>query len=366
MIRISIFALLFLFVASAVPAAAQTDPALQTGVWVLIDTYLRTGPKKSELNDGAALANWALLKGVGLPELRVQQPLAQGAWSAIWQPLDRVLAEHKFSKLSPMEALDLWDQNQDSPVRFVRVLGKRGLLDPKKPAERKRGEALMEAISQVRGQLSPIRCNTRFEKNGWSYTASASLEPADRYVRLALRGSQPCQTTGSVRVVNLNLKGKFYEDPKSASGIKMQILDQQFQSQGCDIKLRGRVDSIEPLAGGGEAKVSISLDIKVLDENVTGRFQLDLVSRQTGLALVTGRAIYSIRGKVNSKGELEVALVPVSSSGGKPVRQLLEKEGALTGKLAHGTVSGKIILPVLKNTPGWSATSDTSRLHRAR
>lgn len=343
------------------PVQAQTDPALDAAVNAVLDAYLKAGPSREELSEGSAIANWALLKGMGLPQLRLQQELRVGSWEAVWQPLNRVLAERGFSKLTPMEALDMWAQTQDSPVRFVRLLGRDGLIDPKVPAERNRGSELRDAIGQVRRQLAPLRCRTHYEKNGWSYTGSASLEPGDQVVRVALRGSKPCATTGTARVVNLNLKGRLYAEPKNPTGLKVQLLDQQFQSQGCDLTLRGRIDSIEKLNGGDDAKVALTLELRLLDEEVTGRVQLDLVSRQVGLTLVTGRAIYSIRGKVTESGELEATLVPVSSSGSKVVRERLELQGTISGKLAQGSGSGRIVLPVFKEGLTWNANSDANR-----
>lgn len=355
---------LILIGAAQSPVSAQTDPALQSAVNALLDSYLRTGPGREGLGDGSALANWALLKDVGLPQLRQQPELKLGAWEAVWQPLSKTLAERGFSKLSPMEALDYWQQTEDSPVRFVRLLGKDGLIDPKIPADRKKASDLRDAVGQVRVRLAPLRCRTHYEKSGWSYTGSAEFEPGDRIVRVALRGSKPCPSTGTTKVVNLNLKGRLFADPKSPTGLKAQLLDHQFQSQGCDLKLRGRIDSIVKLSSGDEAKLALSLDLRILDENVTGRVQLDLVSRQVGLALVTGRAIYSVRGRVSEQGALEVTLVPVSSSGHKSVREQLELEGTLSGKLAQGSGAGSLVLPVFKESLNWSATSDATRARK--
>ncbi len=228
-----IAALFVLLAAVQSPVAAQTDPALQTAVNALVDSYVRTGPAREELGDGSALANWALLKDVGLPLLLRQSDLKVGTWDAVWQPLSKTLAERGFSKLTPMQALDYWQQTEDSPVRFVRLLGRDGLVDPKVPADRKKASELRDAVGQVRVRLAPLRSRAHYEKSGWSYTSSAEFKPGDRIVRVALRGSKPCPSTGTMKVVNLNLKGRLFADPKSPTGLMAQLLDHQFQSQGC-------------------------------------------------------------------------------------------------------------------------------------
>ena len=87
---------------------------------------------------------------------------------------------------------------------------------------------------------------------------------------------------------------------------------------------------------------------------MTGRFQVDLVSKQVGVALLTGRAVYTLRGGINSAGEMKVLLTPVSTSGSRVLKQLLDKEGRLSGKVVNSVGKGTLVLPVLKDSLGWS------------
>jgi len=340
------------------PVRAQTDPALKTAVVELLESYLRTGPSSSELSDGSAEANWAVLKGVGIPGFQQQDGLRKGTWDVLLSPIVNAVSDSKFETLGPLQVLALWEETESDPERFVRLLGRDGLLNPKKPDERKRGKDLREAISQARLGLANIHSNAHFEKGGWKYTATASLSPSERMVRVAIRGSQPCKITGSARSVNLNLKGRLFEDPTSPSKIKVQVIDQQFQSQGCELTLKDRIDSVVRLSGGGEAKLSGNLDLRVRDEAVTGRFQIDLVSKQAGVALLTGRAVYTLRGKIAQDGTISVDLIPVSTSGSRVVRQMLEVEGTLVGTLAKSVGSGRIELPAFKDPLNWHDSRD--------
>lgn len=349
-------ALLLVGLFSLQPVLAQADPALKTAVVELLESYLKIGPDKEELGDGSALANWAVLKGVALPELQQQSSLRIGSWNAIWGPLTTLLGQRGFSELEALEVLTLFEETESEPARFVRLLGRQKLLDPKIPKERNRGRQLRESVGSARGELKALRANCRFEKGGWSYTGTVFLDPGSRIVRLALRGSQPCKITGSARSANLNLKGRLFEDTQSPSGLKVQVLDRQFKSQGCELNLKDRIDSVQRLSGGGEAKLSGNLDLRVRDETVTGRFQVDLVSKQAGVALLTGRAVYSLRGSVTRNGKLEVKLVPVSTSGSRVLRQMLESEGALSGELLNSVGKGTIKLPVLKDPLKWEDT----------
>lgn len=339
------------------PVQAQQDPALGTAITELLESYLKEGPTKQELGSGAALANWAILEARGLPELQTQPGMNKGSWGSAWAPLNRLLQERGFAKLRPLQALTLWEETRKSPARFVRVLGREGLLDPKEPKERNKGIALREAIENVRGDIPHYRCSARFETAGWSYTGTASVSPSDRIVRLALRGSQPCKISGSARISNLNLKGRLFEDRDSPSGVKVQLLEHSFSASGCELDIRDRINVVKRLSGGGEAKVSATLDLRVRDDRVSGRFQLDMVSRQAGVALLTGRAIYALKGEVDQDGTLDVQLAPVSSSGNRVLRQLLEKPGNLKGVLSNSKGSGLIHLPVLKDSLEWSGSS---------
>jgi hypothetical protein len=349
------------------PVQAQTDPALKTAVVELLKSYLKSGPAQTELGNGSALANWAVLKGVGLPELQQQENLRQGSWEVIWTPLTTVLKGHDFGRLRPLQILTLWEETESEPLRFVRILGRDGLIDPKKPADRKKGLGLRKAVGAVRSEMKPVRSNSRFEKGGWKFTATSSLNPSNRIVRVAIRGSQPCKITGSARSINLNLKGRLFEDLESPSKVKVQVLDQQFKSQGCELMLKDRIDSIVRLTGGGEAKLAGNLDLRLRDDTVTGRFQIDLVSKQAGVALLTGRAVYTLRGRVGATGEISVKLVPVSSSGSRVLRQLLESEGTLSGTISDSVGSGKIELPVLKDPLNWhdAQTEPKKRVKRS-
>lgn len=333
---------------------AQTDPALKTAVLEALDTYLETGPTQDELSDGSAIANWALLSGAGLPGFRNQRELERGSWKKIWLPVEGAVAGSRLSTIRPLQLLSIFEQTQNKPDRFVRLLGKAGVLDPKDNKQREKGKALRTALESALTKMEPIRSNSRFESGGWKYTGTVSLEPAHRLVRVAVRGSQPCVATGTARTVNLNLKGRIYEDLKSPTGIKIQLLDSTFESAGCRLTLTDRIDAVKRLSGGGEAKVSGNLNLRIRDDAVTGRFQVDLVSKQVGVALLTGRAVYTLRGGINSAGEMKVVLTPVSTSGSTVLKKLLNKEGRLTGKVVNSVGKGTLVLPVLKDSLGWS------------
>lgn len=337
---------------------------MKTAVTETLKAYLNEGgPSKGELNNGAALANWAVLKGVGFPQLQAHQSLRVGTWGDLWAPLSQVLKARGFENLRPFQVLILWQESQSEPARFERLLGRDGVLDPRVPKERNRGRDLREAVGRARAEMKTVRASVRFEDAGWQFTSTAFLNPAGRIVRLAVSGSQPCKITGSQRTLNLNLKGRLFEDLDSPSGLKVQIVEQKFLSRGCELSLTDRVDSVQRLAGGGEAKIAGGLNLAIKDEIVSGRFQIDLVSKQAGVSLLTGRAVYSLRGKVSHSGELVVRLVPISSSGSRLLRQLLEKEGSLTGSVSNSAGSGKILIPVLKDPLNWNDTT-TQRTRR--
>lgn len=338
----------------SVPAGAQTDPALKTAVLELVESFLKKGPKKEELSNGSAIASWAILKGVALPAFTEHESLRQGTWDVHWRPIEETLTARGFGKLRPLQALTLYEETKGAPPRFVRLLGRRGLIDPKKPAERKRAKELRVALGKACEEVKGVRSSARYEGAGWKFTGTAFLDPGKRIVRLAIRGSQPCKITGSARVLNLNLKGRLFEDRESTAGIKIQILDKKFTSHGCELNLKHRINSVLRLSGGGEAKTAGNLNLLVRDDTVTGRFQIDLVSKQVGVALLTGRAVYTLKGKVSPSGELDVQLLPVSSSGSRVLRQQLETEGTLTGIVKDSRGSGVLNLSVLKEPIKWS------------
>lgn len=334
------------------PSVAQTNPALGTAVQATLDAYLVHGPAKKELGDGSAIANWALLSAKGIPTLRSQPALNKGDWNKIWSPVNLAISEAGFS-LRPLQVLPLWEQTKKKPDKFLRLLAKAGVLDPKKNDQRARGKQFRAALDKATQEMKPLRGNSRYEVAGWKYTGTVSLEPSSRVVRIAIRGSQPCPKTGSARTVGLSIKGRIFEDPGSESGIKVQILSSSYQSAGCRLNLSDRIDSIQRLSGGGEAKLAGNLSLRIRDESVTGRFQVDLVSKQVGVALLTGRAVYTLRGGIDSSGALNVILTPVSTSGSRVLKQLLDKEGSLTGTISKSTGKGQIILPVLKDKLDW-------------
>jgi len=339
------------------PASAQTDPALKTAVLVTLDAYLQGGgPSKEELGTGAALANWAILKDVAIPNLKKDASLSKGSWKQLWAPLDTILAEYGFSgKLSPLETVTYWEESQKDPERFVRLLGREKILDPKVPAQRNKGRRLRDAVGNVRSKVGTERANARYEDAGWKFTATSSLSPGTRLVRIAVTGSQPCKITGSARTLSLNLKGRLFEDGESPAGVKVQILDKEFNSKGCELTMRDRITTVARLSGGGETKVSGSLNILIQDELVNGRFQVDLVSKQVGVSLLTGRAVYTLRGKIDREGKLEAKLIPVSRTGSRVLKQSLELEGTLTGTVANSVGRGRLVLPVLKDPLEWTA-----------
>ena len=358
-VHLSLLALFIGYIFLAQPTSAQTDPALKVSVEKALDAYLTSGgPSKEELGSGSDLANWSLLKDLGIPGFLDDEGLDKGSWDTIWRPLEEVLGEHQLGgKLRPLQVLAFLEESRKDPDRFVRLLGREKVLDPKVPAQRNRGRRLREALGVLQGKMSPIRTNARYEAAGWRYTANASLEPGSRIVRVAITGSQPCKITGSARTATLALKGRLFEDPGSQAGVKVQVLDRSFKSKGCELNLRDRISTTARLAGGGEAKVAGNLNVFFQDELVNGRFQIDIVSKQVGVALLTGRAVYTIRGKVTSDGKLEAKLIPVSRSGSRVLQQSLELEGTLTGTVGNSVGRGQIVLQVLKDPLTWKSDS---------
>lgn len=338
------------------PASAQTDPALKTAVLLALDAYLQGGgPSKEELGSGAALANWAILKDVAIPNLKKDESLSKGSWKQLWAPLEAVLGEYGYAgRLTPLESLTYWEESQKDPDRFVRLLGREKVLDPKEPAQRNKGRRLREAVGNVRSKVGTERANARYEDAGWKFTATSSLSPGTRLVRIAITGSQPCKITGSGRTLSLILKGRLFEDANSPAGIKVQILDKEFRGKGCELTLRDRITTVARLSGGGEAKVSGNLNILIQDELVNGRFQVDFVSKQVGVSLLTGRAVYTLRGKVTPEGKVEAKLIPVSRTGSRVLKQSLELEGTLTGTVTNSVGRGQLVLPVLKDPLDWA------------
>lgn len=347
-------ALLLLLVLAA-PCLAQPEPALRSAVEELVTGYLKTGPSKKELSDGSANANWALVEKVALPEFLLQESLGKGDWSKIWAPVSTLLEERGFAGLGALSAISLWEQTRSRPPRFLRLLGKKGLIDPKKPKERKRAKELQEMIGPTVRKLPLLRSSIRFEKAGWKYTGTATMAPGRRIVRLALRGSQPCKISGRARTINLALKGRLHDDPGSAKGFKVEVLDTKFQSRACQLDMVSRLNSVVALAQGGETRVAGSLTLQLKDKSVSGRLQLDLVSRQAGKPLLTGRAIYKVRGEMNDRGGISAKLVPLSASGNKVLREGLEQPGSLTGLIMERRGSGKIELPLCAELLTWKA-----------
>lgn len=347
--------LALLVLASGWRAEAQQDPALQSACRVLLATYGEPSP--SELPNGSATANWAILERVGLPIFLEHEALRVGSWSVLWSPVRKELERHGFAALDPLEAMGWWDETRRDHQRFVRMLASRGLLDSREPKERRRGEALRDGLTGLERQLEEIRANVRFEQAGWSFTGSASLAPAQRMVRMVLRGSQPCSTTGRDRAAQLALKGRIFPDPSAPSGIKVQLLESVFTSHGCEETFQSQVASLLPLTLGGEGRVSGQLLIQLRDESLTGRLQLDIAYRPGGGSLQTGHGIYSLRGSLAADGTAQATLTPVTVSGSKALRESLDKSGLLEGQLREGQGAGAVLHPVFRQPLNWRATN---------
>ncbi len=336
---------------------AQQDPAMRTISRQMVETYLRQGPPTEQLPDGSASASWAIMERVGLPELLQQEPLKAGEWATIWAPISGELEKRAFSGLDPLEVATWWEETRKEPQRFLRLLVQRGQIDARVPAERKRGEALREALDLAVPRLDEVRANVRFEKAGWSFTGTVSLVPSQRIVRLALRGSQPCPNTGKSRAANLALKGRLFLDKASPDGVKVQILEDEFTSNGCEETLKGRLSAMLPLEGMvGEARVTGNLILQLKDETVTGRLQLDLAYRPSGGSLQTAHGTYSLRGAVAADGSAHATLTPISTSGSKALREGLNKAGTLEAQVKAGQGSGSIGLSFLGGPLTWRAT----------
>lgn len=340
----------------ALPVQAQ-DSALFSAVDDLVAAYLRTGPDKKELSEAQAQRNWALVESRALPEFLSQPGLKKGSWTTIWEPITKLLKDRGFEKMGPLEALSLWEETRAQPPRFVRLLGRKGLIDPKKPAERKKARALQLELGAAALKLPHLRSSIRFEKLGWSYTGTVSLVPGQRLVRVALLGSQPCEISGRVRTVNLSLKGRLFEDKGSQKGYKVQVLESNFKSQGCELNLASRLNTQATLVRGGRTRIAGSLTMKLTDNQVEGRLQLDLVSRQPGQPLLTGRAIYKLRGEMSPTGELSVRMIPVSTSGSRVLKEGLDQTGQLTGKIKKRQATGKLELPLCVEPIAWRANA---------
>lgn len=323
----------------------------------LVQAYLRQGPPAAQIPDGSASASWAIMERVGLPGLLRQEPLRTGEWSRIWEPVRSELEKRAFSAIEPLEAMTWWEETRKEPQRFLRLLVQRGQIDARIPAERKRGEALREALDLANTRLDEVRANVRFEKAGWSFTGTASLVPQQRLVRLVLRGSQPCPNTGKTRAANLALKGRLFLDKTSPEGVKVQILEDEFTSNGCEETLKSRLSSLLPLDGAsGEARVSGNLVLQLRDETVTGRLQLDVAYRPGGGSLQTGHGTYSLRGTLSADGSAHATLTPISTSGSKMLREGLQRAGSLEAQVKSGQGSGSISLPLLDQPLTWRAT----------
>jgi hypothetical protein len=344
------------FAAVQAPARAQQDPALQTASKLLVEAYLKAGPSKKELPDGSATANWAIMQKVGLVQFLEQEPLQTGSWSAIWSPLKAELDKLGFPSLEPLEALTWWEETRKDPQRFIRLLVERGLIDSRIPKERNRGSALREALGLTVSKLEEVRANVRFERAGWSFTGTASLVPSQRVVRMVLRGSQPCPVSGRARAANVAVKGRLLADKAVPEGFRVQLLDNEFTSNGCEQTLKTQISSLMSLSSGGEARVSGSLVLQSKDEILTGRLQVDLSYRPAGAALQTGHGTFAMRGNLDPDGGAHATLTPISTSGSRILREALNKAGALEGQIKSGQGSGGISMPAFKQPLTWRAT----------
>lgn len=340
------------------PTLAQQDPALKVSSARLVEAYLRTGPSNQELPDGSATANWAIMERVGLPEMLLQDALQVGGWTTIWAPVRGELDKRGFSGLDPLEAVTWWDETRKEPGRFLRLMVQRGLLDSRVPKDRNRGNALRESLGLASTKLEEVRANVRFDKAGWSFTGTASLVPSQRVVRLVLRGSQPCGISGKARAANLALKGRLYSDKSAQDGLKVQVLEREFTSNGCEETLNAKLSSMAALTSGGEARVTGTLVVQLRDESLTGRLQLDVSYRPAGGALQTGHATYSLRGSLSSDGSAHATLTPISCSGEKKFREALNKTGALEGQVKGRQGSGGLSLPLFKQPLSWRASGN--------
>lgn len=348
---LTLFWLLFL-----TPAVAQQEPVLSVLTRQITEAYLLQGPSKKELPDGSASANWAIMEKVGLPELLNQEPLQVGSWATIWTPLQSELDKSGFANLEPLEVLAWWEETHKDPQRFIRLMAQRGLVDARLPAQRSKASALRDRVGMANGRLREIRANVRFEKMGWNFTGTTSLVPSQRIVRMALLGSQPCPTTGKARTANLALKGRLFIDKSSSDGVKIQLLEDRFVSQGCEETLRSQLAAMLPLDGGGEARISGNLVVQLRDETLTGRLTLDVAYRPAGDSLLTGHGVYSLRGSLGTDGSAHAILTPVSVSGSKMFREGLNKAGVLEAQIKAGQGSGGISLPLFRQPLNWRAT----------
>lgn len=346
----------FLCLLFASPLKAQQEPVLLVLTKQLTEAYLQSGPSKADLPDGSATANWAIMEKVGLPELLHQEPLQTGSWNSVWIPISQELDKQGFSSLEPLEALTWWEETRKDPQRFIRLLAQRGMVDARIPADRHRASALRDSLTVAKGKLKESRANVRFEKMGWSFTGTASLVPSQRIVRLALLGSQPCPNTGKARTSNLSLKARLFVDKSSAEGVKLQLLEHDFSSSGCEETLKTHVSAMLPLATGGEARVSGNLVLMLRDETITGRLLLDTSYRPAGESLMTGHGTYSLRGSLGADGTAHATLTPVSVSGSKMFRDSLNKAGVLEAQITLGQGSGSISLPAFRQALTWRAT----------
>lgn len=343
------------------PAWAQPEPALRSAVDELVNSYLQVGPSKKEVPDGVAQDYWNRVQTVAIPEFLSQPELNKGDWNKIWRPIQEALEPGGFSGLAPLEVISLWEETRSAPPRFSRLLAKRGLLDLKEPEDRQRGKELRALIGPATARVAPMRASIRFEKGGWKYTGTANMAAGRRLVRVALRGSQPCEVSGRARTVNLALKGRLFDNPGSEKGFKVQVLQSKFQTQACELNLISRINSVAELASGGEARIAGSLTLNLRDTAVGGRLQLDLVSRQPGKPLLTGRAIYKLRGQVGEGGVLTAKLVPVSTAGSRELRAGLGEGGTVSGTIKVRQGKGKFELPICKAPLNWRATSGEAR-----
>ncbi len=353
--RGAVLLVLLMTICTAPASWAQEEAALRAATSRLVESYLRVGPRDSELPTGADNANWAILEKVGLTEFLLQSQLNVGAWPTVWAPIKTVLSQRGFVALSPLEAVTWWQETRNEPSRFVRLLAQRGLLDARVPEDRARGENLRQALGVANGKLQEIRANLRYERAGWTFTGTASLVPGQRVVRAVLKGSQPCSVSGKVKSADLALKGRLFADKDAPGGFKLQLLEHQFHSTGCEETLKSQIAAMVLLTAGGETRVSGSLVMQVRNDTVTGRLQLDMTQRQAGAALQTGHAIYSLRASLDEDGALTGILTPISTSGSKIFRGPMMKVGALEGQIKLRQGAGQISFPGFKQPLSWRA-----------
>lgn len=337
----------------SLPGLGQQDPALEVATRQLVQEYLALGPREVELADNAAKGSWAMLEKIGIPEFLLQDSLKLGAWGEVLAPLKLELDKRGFEGTSPLDALAWWDESKGDHKAFLRFLASSNLIDLSQPKDRARGEALRKAIDADILKLNEVRVNVRFEHLKWSFTGTASLVPAQRVVRLVLRGSQPCPVSGQDRVVELALKGKFGLDLTRDKGLAVRIIESNFSSSGCEQKVACHLSGVLPLTAGGEARLSGRLSLVLKDDIITGRIQLDVASRTPGKALQLSHATYSVRGAVDGDGAAHAVVTSVSVSGAERLSEGLGRAGVLEALFTSKQGVGTLMLPAFTKSLVW-------------